>query len=49
MPAAPLVVFRRFLIMLPGHCRGAATLSQREKNKSADVQRKRVYFTRLLR
>jgi hypothetical protein len=33
----------------PGRCRGAATLSQQEKNSTADVQRKRVNFTRLQR
>jgi len=29
---------------VPGRCRGAATLSQQEKKKSADVQRKRINF-----
>jgi hypothetical protein len=35
--------------LCPGRCRGAATPSQQEKKKSADVQRKRVNFTRLQR
>ena len=30
-----------------GRCRGAAALSQQEKNNSADMQRKRANFTRL--
>jgi hypothetical protein len=28
----------------PGRCRGAATLPQQEKNKSANVQRKKIKF-----
>jgi hypothetical protein len=47
MPAAALFFFRRYLIVVPSHCRGAATLSQQEKNKCADVQRKRVNFARV--
>jgi hypothetical protein len=39
MPAALLVVFRRYLIEVP-RC-GTATLPQQEKNKPADEQRKR--------
>jgi hypothetical protein len=38
-PAASLVQFYRYLIVVPGCrglCRGAATLSQQEKNKSSD-------------
>jgi hypothetical protein len=32
-----------------GRCRGAATLSQQEKNKSVELQRKSVNFTRVKR
>jgi hypothetical protein len=35
--------------LCPGRCRGAATLSRQENNKAADVQRKRVNFSPVLR
>jgi hypothetical protein len=47
MLAASLVVFRRYLIVVPKSLLRRPTLSQQEKNTYADVQRKEVNFTRV--
>jgi hypothetical protein len=45
----PMLFFASFWSWCPGRCRGAATLSQQDKNYSSDDQWKSVNFTRLKR
>jgi hypothetical protein len=47
MPVAPLDVFNRYLIVVPRLLPWRRDAAAAGKNKSADMQRKRVNFTRV--
>jgi hypothetical protein len=49
MPAALFIFFAGAWSWCLGRCRGAAALSRQEKNKYADVQRKKSKFYLMLR